>query len=403
MHRRKHDEKSGGSALYIHIPFCRRLCPYCDFNTYAVPNVPEEAYLDALCGELALLSPTRPSRLSSIFWGGGTPSVLSGEGVRRIHTVLEEYFTLHWEELEVTLEANPDDITPEKAREISEAGINRVSLGVQSLTPRILQLLGRRHTPEKAKEAVVNLRDAGILNVSMDLIFGVPQSTTTEVLGDLTQFLSLRPAHISTYSLTVERGTPFFKAVSQGEMLPLADEASRKQYEMIIEQLTAAGYEHYEVSNFALSGQRSVHNTNYWRRGSYLGIGAGAHSFIAGEQRRSANIGQYERYAELVARGVLPIAWSETLSPEDELSELLLLGLRTSSGVKWKELHSRCEGESLSPLKKKLLGLSEEGLAVVSEENITLTREGLCIADTIIEDLIASIPKNTHTLSGGTR
>ncbi|MCB0328217.1 MAG: radical SAM family heme chaperone HemW [Bdellovibrionales bacterium] len=378
-------------GIYLHIPYCRKICPYCDFNTYAVKAIPEEQYRDGIIREVALLRERYddlPTDISSIYWGGGTPSLLGSKSISKIHHALDSSFSIPWNTIEVTAEANPQDITANKAQELSLVGINRVSLGSQSFNSKILDVLGRDHSGADIKTAVLYLQEANVPNISLDLIFGIPGQAIADLEKDIEEAVHLRPKHISAYSLTIEKGTPFFQSVSTGTMTPLPDEEVRSQYELLLQELPNRGFQQYEVSNFAQTGFQSIHNSNYWRRASYLGLGAGAHSYLENRGFRWSNIGNPGEYISRIGQNSLPVAWSEELGDDDERSERIMLGLRTTHGIPISDLLE---------LKEKREALILEGLAEISGSHFRLTQDGFCIADSIIEDLIASGTKTKET------
>jgi oxygen-independent coproporphyrinogen-3 oxidase len=381
-------------SLYFHIPFCQKICPYCDFTTFGDPHWPEEGYVSALLQELrsqVVRYDLTDYSVLSIFFGGGTPSLLGEESLERIMQEIRELWSSSdTKQLEVTAEANPSDITPTKAAIFRQTGITRVSLGAQSLSSHTLALLGRDHTPGDIRDAAKHLRAVEMPSISLDLIFGVPDQDLSELDKEISAFLELQPHHISTYSLTIERGTPFFKAAATGTLVPLSDEIVREQYERILDRLPQeGGLEQYEVSNFATSGHASLHNQHYWKRGSYLGIGAGAHSFLATTNTRWANRGNPYEYIELQGNGESTEAWRESLTASDEITELIMLGARTSSGVKLSTIKGKMSPSGWTELREKIDHFSEESLIEVREGTLLLTREGLCIADAVIEELVA--------------
>lgn len=392
-------------GLYIHVPYCTKICPYCDFNTYATRQVPEADYIASLITEVELLAAEHglyEKEISSIFYGGGTPSLLSGEALTRLHEALSHTFTIKWDNIEVSLEANPQDITAQYANDLRGVGINRVSLGVQSLSPTILTLLGREHTAKNVKDAVTYLQDASFENINMDLIFGTPEHSQEVLTRDFESFIALHPSHISTYSLTIERGTPFFQAVASGTLIQPADELVRRQYELIMKSLPKFGFYQYEVSNFARPGFQCIHNEQYWTRESYLGLGPGGHSFLKEKNIRWANVRRPDEYRSQLSGHHLPTAWSERLTREDAFSEILMLGLRRTDGLPLIEPFSLLSAGEAERLSRRLEALEEEGLGrhIREKGRFSLTNDGLCVADSIISDLIASTIETSETTDG---
>ena len=311
--------------LYIHVPFCARRCTYCDFSIAVRRRTPVAEYLDGLSRELALTGP--PAGLATIYLGGGTPSRLGGEGIARLADLLGRPVGLD----EFTIEANPDDVTPEAVRAWAAAGVDRISLGAQSFDGRVLAWMHRTHQADQVGRAVAVARDGGLANVSLDLIFALPESLERDWSRDLDQALALEPDHISLYGLTVEAGTPLFRQIGRGESAAPPDSRYEAEYLLAHERLAAAGLRFYEVSNAARPGREAVHNRAYWRRVPYLGLGPSAHSFDGGV--RWWNEAAYARWASLLQAGTRPVAGREILADAQRDLEQLYLGLRTVEGV----------------------------------------------------------------------
>lgn len=323
------------SALYVHVPFCRTKCPYCDF--FSVTDQPSELvrYPELLRRHLALARAKSrlQAPLATIFFGGGTPSLLSPAAVAAVLEALAQAPGIA-AGAEISLEANPGTVDPEKLQGYRAAGVNRLSLGIQSLNGASLQRLGRSHTPEKAVAAFHQARRAGFVDLSCDLMFGLPGQRCTDLLAELEAVLDLDPDHLSCYGLTVEEATPFYHLHRRGGLPLPAEEEFREQYLAIHERLAAAGFGHYEISNYARPGHECRHNLVYWRRQPYLGIGAGAHSLVAaGWGERRAVAPDLERYGRLVAEGRDPEAIVESFDRRGAMAETLYLGLRTAEGV----------------------------------------------------------------------
>lgn len=321
------DAAAGWAGAYLHIPFCARVCPYCDFAVVAGREDLVDRYLDALVAEICATSPWRP--LDAVFIGGGTPSLLAAGMVARLLGALADHHGLA-PAAEVTLEANPEDWSVPVAEGMLAAGINRVSFGVQSLDPRVLIALGRRHAPSQAAAAVADARRAGVPSISVDLIFGHPIETERswrETLGDVVE---MGPDHVSTYALTVERGTPLARLVASGAPAPDADtQASR--WETAVDVLGVAGYTRYEVSNHARPGHGCRYNLGVWAGGEYLAHGMGAHGHRAG--RRTRNVRSLDAYLARAEGGESPVAGTERVAGWDAEVERLFLGLRRSAGA----------------------------------------------------------------------
>ena len=366
-------------SLYLHIPFCKSRCAYCDFFSTTLLSR-REAYVDALCQEATRrLSPlTTNHPISTIYFGGGTPSLLSPDRIARVLQTINAT-----QAIEVTLEANPGDLTPDYLRAIREAGVNRLSIGIQSFDDEVLRLIGRRHTAAQAKAAVKAAQAAGFDNISIDLIYGIPSQLSTlnsPLLAwqdQIRQALQLGVQHISTYCLSYEEGTRMTRMLEQGEITEVDEDTENAMYDLLVSQLKEAGFEHYEVSNFALPGYCSRHNSSYWNRTPYIGLGAGAHSYD-GARTRSWNPDNLEEYIRAMERGE-DAATYETLTDTDLYNERIMLGLRTAEGIALSELHNPALAQPFI----------ERGLLRRTPDNrLVATLQGIHILNRIIEDLM---------------
>ena len=324
--------------LYVHVPFCARRCTYCDFAIAVRRVVPVGEYLAALDTELRMRwRGSSDWTLDTLYFGGGTPSRLGGDGIARAIDSVRRVATLA-PGAEVTVEANPEDVSPATARAWREAGVNRVSLGVQSFDDATLQWMHRVHDAERAERAIAELRDAGITNLSIDLIFALPEEVTTRVWErDLERAIALAPPHVSLYGLTVEPHTPLGKSLAVGGITEAGEDRYERDFLLAHEMMTAAGLEHYEVSNFGRPGMHSRHNSAYWRSVPYAGLGPGAHELrVEGDGEgmiRRWNDDVYVRWARALAEGRDPVAGEEMLTVENRIAEEVYLGLRNSNGL----------------------------------------------------------------------
>ena len=361
------------AGLYIHIPFCRKKCPYCDF--YSIPSlslVPQ--WLEAVCREILAYKGLFPS-FDSLFLGGGTPTVLSREHWSALMDALFTHF--QFDPLtEITVEANPDDVTEGLMGHLRGLGVNRVSLGIQSFDDQELHALRRRHTSHRAMEAIRCIRHLGFSNLGLDLMYGLPGQTQAQWLKTLKQALDFAPEHLSCYQLTIEEETPFGKMRDKGDIHPLDEEAQRALFILTSSFLEQEGYLHYEISNFAKGREFTCrHNMKYWQHLPYLGLGPSAHSFQG--NRRWWNLKSVEGYCDVLAGGRMPKAGEETLSKEQQDLESLMLGLRTMDGVALDRLGDRSQSE------KVLRDLEGTGLVRVEEGRVMPTREGFLVADSL--------------------
>ncbi len=371
---------NSGLGLYLHIPFCASKCAYCDFVSYPGLERRHRAYVAALSSEIAA---QKGRAVSSVYFGGGTPTLLPASDLAGLLDAVRERFEPVGD-AEITVEANPDGADLEKLQELRLAGFNRLSLGVQSLDPAVLQTLGRRHGAGGALAAFAAARRAGFENVSIDLIYGVPAQSMESWETTLGAAIALDAEHISAYCLSLEEGTPLARRVAAGE-LEADEDLAAEMMRLTFRRLTEAGYEHYEISNFARSGRRCAHNVSCWRYEDYLGLGASAHSKLGA--RRSANTPDVDAYIDAVQgeRGEAAV-WSQELSPHDEASEATMLGLRMLEGVPRQRFDAlwHAAGEDRGP---SLLMLEERGLAECGE-NLRLTEEGLLFANEALSELL---------------
>ncbi len=372
-------------GIYLHIPFCARICPYCDFNRYLHQEHLVPAYVDALIGEMELTrAEIGPVRAETIYFGGGTPSLLEPEQVKRIIDAVHERFDIE-PDAEVTLEANPERLDEAKLAGFRAAGVNRISLGVQTLQPRGLRVLGRAHKPEVPERALRQAREAGFDNVSLDFIFGWPGQTLDEWRDDLETMLTWGPEHLSLYSLIVEPGTPYHEAVRKGKLIPVDDDATADMYELAIEILADAGWQHYEVSNWAReAGLESRHNAIYWRNGHYLGLGAGAHGHI--RNVRASKLRLPAEYISSIRTGRLPIDFSESIDAPTSMAETMMLGLRLlQEGVSEDAFEARHTVKLREVYQQEIASLEALDLLYWAGDRLKLTRRGLLMANDVAE------------------
>lgn len=407
------------AGLYIHIPFCASRCIYCGFYSTTLLDMRQQ-YVDALCREMELRTqaaggrtagatvPTgSPTGISTIYLGGGTPSQLTIPQLEQLFIYINKvyvsprYFS-HlkegvWhamegdgEKLEITIEANPDDVTPEFAETLSRLGINRVSMGAQTFDDQRLRFLHRRHTAAQVPMAVQILRDAGIHNISIDLMYGFPNETLDDWQRDIDAALSLDVEHLSAYCLSIEEGTPLRQWIIDNGQLIMDEETERAMYYELIDRLTAAGYEHYEISNFARPGYRSRHNSSYWNDIPYIGLGAAAHSYTVPDGSsvglfpvRSWNTADIRQYIDAINRGKRPYE-QEVLDDDTRYNDRITTALRTSDGLNLATLSDRHRRYCMQEARKLL----EDGLLRLTNNHLTLTRQGLFVSDMVMSSLM---------------
>lgn len=378
------------SVLYLHIPFCKQRCIYCDFySTVFGPQVRQE-YVDALCRELVMrkeeASHGTASEVQTVYFGGGTPSLLSEAELDKIlQTIRQHYRIAH--NAEITLEANPDDITPVYAQCIQDLGINRVSLGVQSLNDERLRQLHRRHGSRQACQATMILREHGITNLSIDLIYGLPGQDLPEWEESLAQALELPIQHLSAYQLTYEDGTELVRLRNAGKLPESPDEELiRDMYTLLCERTSEEGLLQYEISNYALPGSHSRHNSAYWNRKPYVGLGPGAHSFDGARQRR-VNLPDIREYVKQLSAGQPPPHSIERLTPIEQMEECIMLSLRRTEGLHLPALAPFGEKvvQHVCARARKYL---EHGELAATTDGFRFTTSGFLISDHIICDLL---------------
>lgn len=373
------------AGIYVHIPFCRQACTYCDF--YFTTNLSgRSAFVEAVISEAHLRKATFPhSGFATLYYGGGTPSLLSGDELVKLTTNLRDIFAPS-PDAEFTVECNPDDMDAAKLQTLQQLGVNRLSLGIQSFSDRDLTLMNRSHNAASAQAAIRAAQDAGFTNLTVDLIYGIPGMSPAEWEDNIGRVIDSGVPHVSAYSLTVEERTQLSHQVKKGEVKMPPDEAAFAQYETLIQMLNAAGIEQYELSNFAKPGFRSRHNGAYWQAVPYLGLGPSAHSFDGAS--RSWNIPNHTLYAKMLAAGTLPVKETETLSLQTRLNEYLMTHLRILAGISPQYMRDHFsfdiekeEGEALS-------GFIRNGWMKQSTAgNYYLTTRGLFVSDSIISDL----------------
>lgn len=369
-------------SLYIHIPFCIRKCLYCDFLSVTYNELLAKAYTDALCKEL-ILKKDFAGELKTVYVGGGTPSILPEECFRQLFKCLKENFKFS-DLPEITVEANPGTIDKSKIDAMLSLGVNRLSVGVQSFNDDELKTLGRIHTSDEALKAIETIKNSGIDNFSVDLIYGIPGQTLDSWKKTVSKAVGLSPAHISSYELTPEKDTPLYGLIQSGEIKMPDEELVLSMYDYAIDYLASKGYEHYEISNFALHGFKCLHNLNYWERGEYIGAGAGAHSFIRGF--RSKNTDDIRRYIKDLNKGTIPEAESAEIKRDDAIKEFIFLNLRKTEGI------NLVKAEALGlNMPGVCMELIEDGYLEIKGDYLRLSRKGIVIANAIIVKLFEGL------------
>ena len=376
--------------LYIHIPFCVKKCAYCDFLSGPASNQQIEEYVQALIEEIRYYKEfVKKYEVSTVFWGGGTPSLLTGEQMKALMEALGQTFFIR-QNAEITMEANPGTVTVEKLLACQKAGINRISFGLQSVNNEELKMLGRIHTYEEFLESYEAARKAGFQNINVDLISAIPKQTVSSWEQTLQTIISLQPEHISAYSLIVEEGTTFAKLYGEGckleHLLPM-EEDERRMYERTEELLREAGYHRYEISNYAKEGYECQHNLGYWERKEYLGLGLGASSLI--EETRFHNTDETEEYLRDASNPILLRRGQEKLDRQEQMEEFVFLGLRKIRGIQ-EEKFAEMFGEDIwDCYGRNLERVIKEGLLEREEGVLRLTRKGIDVSNYVFYEILS--------------
>lgn len=378
------------NGLYLHIPFCKKRCIYCDFYSTADSSPLKVAYVDCVCREMAARASYLPSRqLQTIYLGGGTPSQLQPDLLCQIFDTIFKTFDVD-ANAEITLEANPDDLTPTYVKALHRlTPVNRVSMGIQTFNDGLLQLLNRRHTAAQARKAVSLLQECGFENLSIDLMYGLPGQTLEQWADDVMQALLMKDIrHLSAYALSYEEGTPLWQLRELGKVKEATDELSLSMYRLLMDKAREAGFEHYEISNFARPGFTSRHNSSYWQDVPYLGIGAAAHSYDGCS--RQWNKPDIKTYIQSRGGTTGPAIFErECLTKEMKFNETLLKRLRTSEGLNLNEIERDFGTQRMQTLLTAACKLQAEGLVSIDTETgyLRLTKSGIFVSDAIIREL----------------
>ena len=371
-------------ALYVHVPFCHTICGYCDFYSVVYDRKAIAPLVDALLTELELVRAHHDLAIETIFVGGGTPTTLPPQQLARLLTALRAAITS--DDPEFTVEANPATVSPEIARVLADGGVNRVSIGAQSFNASELVVLERIHKPAQVAQTLESIRAAGIEHLNLDLIFAIPGQSLDSWRRNLRSAIELGVEHLSCYALTYEPETPLFERLQSGRVHPCDNSLEADMYEATIDDLAAAGFEHYEISNFARPGRRCRHNLIYWRNEHYVGIGPAAAGFVEG--RRSKNAPDLAAYVRAIEAGQSACVESEQRDRDGQARETMMLGLRLIHGVE----HSRFSARFGVPPRKAFAAAvaqhERSGLLRVDEHSIRLSRRGLLLADTVIADFL---------------
>jgi len=372
------------AALYIHVPFCRAKCRYCDFYSHSGRQDLFDAYVGAVSRELDARKDALAAPLTSVFVGGGTPTVLGPELLTNLLALVAPWID---RATEFSVEANPDSLSPELADRLADAKVNRVTIGVQSFDAQLLELLGRIHTAEQAAGAVATVREVGITNIGIDLIYGIPSQSGASWTQTLNHALELPIEHLSCYGLSFEPGTELYDDLQQGRVADIEDDLQRQMYDQALDATARAGMEHYEISNFARPGRWSRHNLTYWRNEPYLGLGPAAASYVDGVRQTSS--ADLDAYLSAGAGYDLRCATREALTGPDAMAETAMLALRLTQGLDRESFRARFGQDALEVFPESISRYVRQGALIVTDTHIRLSRQAYFVSDTVLADILA--------------
>ncbi|MFO1443399.1 oxygen-independent coproporphyrinogen III oxidase [Bacillus sp. Bva_UNVM-123] len=370
-------------AAYIHIPFCEHICHYCDFNKVFLKGQPVDEYLDALALEMELTLQEAPTNtLKTIFIGGGTPTALTEQQLEKLCLMIKKNLP-YTKNTEFTFEANPGDLSEKKLQILFEAGVNRISFGVQTFNEELLKKIGRVHRAKDVFESVEAAKKNGFKNISIDLIYSLPGQTVADFKETLHTSFSLNIQHYSGYSLIIEPKTVFYNLMNKGKLPLPGEDVEAEMYEILMEEMDLHGFKQYEISNFSKPGFESKHNLTYWNNEWYYGFGAGAHSYINGA--RISNHGPLKKYMETVHSKELPIIHKHIVSRTEKIEEEMFLGLRKTAGISIQKFIEKFEESPLDIFKNELNALEERNLIQLTQDEIRLTKKGRLLGNEVFQ------------------
>jgi len=378
------------AGLYLHIPYCKQACNYCDFY-FRTETKSQGQFVDALCRELAIEAEylgEKPVTLQTVYFGGGTPSRLPDSALSKIIEHIEKNYRIDYQ-AEITLEANPEDISSERLKAWRQMGVNRLSIGVQTFQDELLEWMHRAHNGQQALVSIEATLRAGFDNLTVDFIYAIPGLTEAKLIADLQKVVDLGVPHISAYALTVEPRTRLSKDVALGKAQVPDDDTFERHFDLVSCFLSVNGYEHYEISNFAKPGRRARHNSSYWRGIPYLGVGPSAHSYQPGERR--LNLPDLHAYITALESGNQPSREIDKLDITEQLNDMLLTRLRTLEGVTWAELNRQAGRDTAELWRRQLEIATKVGNVILTPEGFALTHQGRKIADTVIGSFFVNL------------
>ncbi len=376
------------NAAYLHIPFCEHICHYCDFNKVFLKGQPVDDYLLALEQEMILSLREYPTDgLETIFVGGGTPTSLNEQQLFKFCESINKHLPMS-ENNEFTFEANPGDLTKGKLQILKDAGVNRLSLGVQTFNDDLLKKIGRVHRAKDVYQSIENAKAVGFENISIDLIFSLPEQTLTDFQASLTEAFALDIKHYSAYSLIIEPKTVFYNLMQKGKLPTPGEDIEAAMYVLLMEEMDKHGFKQYEISNFSMPGYESRHNLKYWDNDYYYGFGAGAHSYVNGWRR--SNIGPVNRYLQQIANENLPTFQEHEVPKIEQMEEEMFLGLRKTEGVSISRFIRKFDKDPLQFFKNEIAGLIAKKWIVVENDHIYLTKTGRLLGNEVFQSFLVS-------------
>lgn len=370
------------SGIYIHIPYCKQACHYCDFH-FSTSMKNKKEMIDCIVKEMDIRKGEFSKKIDSVYIGGGTPSVMNNLELETIFNGLEKKISIG-EIKEITIEINPEDLTSEKLEFYKEIGINRLSIGIQSMNNNILKWMNRSHDKNQIINGLYTVKEVGFENISLDFIYGTPENLSRDYKDELLEIIKFNPAHLSCYHLTIEDGTYFGHLEKKSKIKRIEDDVSQKEFQWISEKLKSKNYQHYEISNFALQGKQSFHNSNYWNQSSYIGLGPGAHSFR--NSTRRWNISNNRLYMKNIKAGV-PYFEQEVLSPYDLVNEKIMLGLRTLNGLDKDYIFSIVPRSIKEVIESKLNTFLKDEILISTNNIISMNPEKWLLSEYVSREL----------------
>lgn len=374
-------------GIYIHIPFCKQKCFYCDFCSFANKNEMQEKYVEAVINEIKNITHKEKYTVTTIYFGGGTPSILNPKYIKNILQEIESSFKI-LDDAEITIEINPGTVNEEKLKKYKEYGINRLSIGLQSANDKILKKIGRIHDYKQFEETFFYARKCGFKNINVDLMIGLPTQTIEDVKQTLEKIIQKNPEHISVYSLIIEEGTIIEKLINENKLQLPDEETERIMYWTVVNELKENGYNQYEISNFSKKTHESKHNTNCWKQKQYIGLGTSAHSYL--NKKRYSNTNNIEEYIKNIQENNISknITIHEEQTEESTMNEYMLLGLRMIQGININEFKQKFKTDPTIKYKKILEKLQKENLIQITKTSIKLTKQGIDFGNVVWEEFI---------------